>query len=130
MTTWNTFVDAHPKAYIIAAVVSSRLPKGVAFDAAGKKLPTPYRLFCEWLAGAALEGLYTTTSVPNGFVVGLAEAADRDRLVLRFGPLKHGGFKLGGQAVKILSGYSDGAYAGLAADLGYRLDFLVSRPPI
>ena len=46
---WNKFIAAHPSPTMFEAVVSSRLPPALMIDKGGKKLPTPDKLFCEWL---------------------------------------------------------------------------------
>ena len=46
---WNAFVKNFPNAPAFMAQVSARLPKGLHFDGHNLKLPTPGRLFEEWM---------------------------------------------------------------------------------
>jgi hypothetical protein len=122
MQGWNDFVASYPKAHLFAALVSVRLPKGLAFDVNGKKLPTPYRLLNEWLA-RNLKGPHSSTSTSLGVVIGVVEEADRKFLTERFGPCRGGGPRVGNRSVPILRNYMDGSYAQLAHELGYQLNF-------
>jgi hypothetical protein len=117
---WNTFITANPSATLLAAVVSSRLPPALMFDKNGKKLPTPYKLFCEWL-DATLVGTWSTIAVPMGFVIGVTGAVDKTRILAAYGPARHKGFKLAGKSVGVLS-FTDGSYAKLATERGYTLN--------
>jgi hypothetical protein len=117
---WNRFITENPSATLLGAVVSTRLPPALMFDREGKKLPTPYKLFCEWL-DATLLGTWSTVAVPEGFVVGITDDGDKMKIVSAYGPPKHRGFKIAGKSVGVLS-YADGSYAKLATDHGYNLN--------
>jgi hypothetical protein len=90
------------------------------FGRNGKKLPTPYKLFCEWLE-ASLVGPWSTVAVPQGFVVGVANENDKAKILSTYGPARHRGFKIAGKSVGVLS-YVDGSYAKLATELGYNIN--------
>lgn len=117
---WNTFITEHPSPTLLGAVVSTRLPPDLLFDKDGKKLPTPYKLFCEWLE-ATLVGTWSTVAVPQGFVVGIADEGDKTKLLSAYGPARHRGFKVAEKSVGVLT-YSDGSYAKLATERGYNLN--------
>lgn len=117
---WNRFITENPSPTILGAVVSSRLPPALTFDKDGKKLPTPYKLFCEWL-DASLVGNWSTVAVPQGFVVGVVDEVDKAKILAAYGPAKHRGFKIADQSVGVLS-YTDGSYAKLASERGYKFN--------
>jgi hypothetical protein len=73
--TWNNFKKTHGNHLCFVASVSSDLPKGLKFDKKGLKLPTPYGLFCEWLA-KSLSGDWSSMKVPGGFVVSVSSQSD------------------------------------------------------
>jgi len=114
---WNKFIDTYNKRIAFTAVVSTRLPKGLSFDKNGRKLPTPYGLFCEWCA-AYLTGDWTTTKVKSGIVVCVATNKDEEIIKEEFSII-------GTAKVTIASkntfpiGYRNSQYAALAGDLGY-----------
>ena len=117
---WNTFITANPSSSLLGAVVSSRLPAALTFDKEGKKLPTPYKLFCEWLE-SSLVGTWSTVALPQGFVIGITDDADKASILATYGPARHKGFKIAEKSVGVLS-YSDGSYAKLATERGYKLN--------
>jgi len=117
---WNKFITENPSLTILGAVVSSRLPAALTFDKDGKKLPTPYKLFCEWL-DSSLVGVWSTVAVPQGFIVGVTDNADKATIVAGYGPARHRGFKVAEKSVGVLN-YSDGSFAKLAAERGYKLN--------
>ncbi|MFM2060171.1 MAG: hypothetical protein RLY71_4556 [Pseudomonadota bacterium] len=117
---WNTFIAENPSSVLLGAVVSTRLPAAFTFDKAGKKLPTPYKLFCEWL-DSVLVGNWSAVAVPQGFVVGVAKEVDKATILSEYGPARHRGFRIGEKSVAVLS-YSDGGYVKLATQRGYSLN--------
>jgi hypothetical protein len=117
---WNSFITTHPTAVIFGAVVSSRLPPALAFDKNARKLPTPYKLFCEWLE-ASLTGQWSSLAVPNGFVIGIVDETDKRVVLGAYGPARFKGFKIGDKSVAVLT-YMDGKYAKLAEERGYELN--------
>ncbi len=126
MQRWNDFIVSHPQAHLLSALVSNRLPQALALDLEGKKLPTPLKLLNEWLR-TNCTGPYSTTWATIVIVIGVAEARDRQSLLTRFGPCRSGGPTIGGRKAPILRNYMDGNYAQLAHELGYALDFRVSK---
>ncbi|MFM7855093.1 MAG: hypothetical protein ACKO96_24995 [Flammeovirgaceae bacterium] len=117
---WNKFMAAHPSAMLLGAVVSTRLPSSLLFDTFGKKLPTPYKIFCEWL-DASLVATWSTVAVPQGFVIGLTDEVDKRIVLAAYGPVRHRGFKIAEKSIGVLS-YTDGDFSVLAAKLGYTLN--------
>jgi hypothetical protein len=117
---WNTFITTNSSVTLLAAVVSTRLPPALMFDKNGKKLPTPYKLFCEWL-DTTLVSTWSTIAVPTGFVIGVIDAKDETTILAAYGPARHKGLKLAGKSVGVLS-YTDGSYAKLATERGYTLN--------
>jgi len=114
---WNEFTEANPKAVSFGAAVSSRLPKGLLFDKNGKKLPTPYGLFCEW-AVANLTGDWTGMTAKGGFVIKVATQADAQTVTKAFGARKLDRAAQG-CAASYQVRYQDADYGKLAASLGY-----------
>jgi hypothetical protein len=90
------------------------------FDTDGKKPPTPYKLFCEWL-DASLSGIWSTGAVSQGFVIGVNDDEDKRIILAAYGPARHRGFKIAGISVGVLS-YTDGDFVRLATEQGYRLN--------
>ena len=116
---WNKFIDTYTKKVAFAAAVSASLPKRVELDKNGKKLPTPYGLFCDWCK-AYLSGDWATTKVNGGFLVYVATKEDAESIQTEF--------KVVGPATRTPAGkdtypigYSNSQYAALAGDLGYVL---------
>jgi hypothetical protein len=124
---WNVFFPNRPNLWVCGAVVSSRLPQAMRFDKAGKKLPTPYKLFLEW-AAKSMNGNWAATAVPEGFVVAVEASEDHRCIAQAHGPIRRSAFKVGGRAVSLLS-YSDGSYAKLAAALGYEIEYNAKPNP-
>lgn len=117
---WNKFIVAHSSATLLGAIVSTRLPPTLLFDTVGKKLPTPYKLFCEWL-DASLIVTWSTVAVPQGFIIGLTDDVDKRIILAAYGPARHRGFKIAEKSIGVLS-YTDGDFAVLATKLGYTLN--------
>lgn len=116
---WNKFIDTHRQRVCFMAPISASLPKGVQLDKNGRKLPTPYGLFCEWCA-AYLAGDWSATKIKSGFLVCVVTKEDAKTL--------QDEFKITGQAKTTPAGkstyplgYRDSQYAALAGDLGYVL---------
>lgn len=117
---WNKFISTNPSATIFGAVVSSMLPPSLRLDKNGNNLPTPYKLFCEWM-DASTVGTWSATAVPQGFVIGVIDQVDKANILAVYGPTRHRGFKIAGMSVPVLS-YTDGSYANLALARGYQLN--------
>jgi len=116
---WNNFVGKHTKRIAFIAGVSASLPKGVALDKNGRKLPTHYSLFVEWCK-AYLSGEWATTKVRGGFLLCVSTNEDAKAI--------QDEFKIIGQAKRTPAGkdtypigYRNSQYAALAGDLGYVL---------
>lgn len=117
--SWNSFIAKYKSSICLGAAVSAKLPKGPLFDKNKKKLPTPYGLFQEWLA-VSLTGDWTTTKVPGGFAVCVANSADAAIISKTFGttgvtvrtPVSE-------QTHQLL--YRDANYGELAKKIGYAL---------
>jgi len=116
---WNEFIDTYTNRAAFAAAVSGSLPKELELDKNGKKLPTPYGLFCGWCK-AYLSGDWAATKVKGGFLVCVVTKEDADSIQEEF--------KVVGPAQRTPAGketypidYKDSQYAVLAGDLGYVL---------
>jgi hypothetical protein len=116
---WSAFLAKHPKAIQLAAVVSSRLPPALRSDQGGNKIPTPYKLFCEWLE-INLEGDWSSTALKQGFVLGITNEADKITILKAYGPATHKGFRFNEKSIPVLR-FFDGSYVELASKLGYKL---------
>lgn len=117
--SWNKFIDTHAKRVAFVAAVSATLPKRLELDKNGRKLPTPYGLFCDWCK-AYLSGDWATTKVSGGFLICVAAKEDAKSI--------QDEFKIVGQAKRTPAGkqtypigYKDAQYGALAGDLGYVL---------
>ncbi len=116
---WNKFVDAHKKRICFIAPVSASLPKGVELDKNGRKLPTPYGLFCEW-CGAYLAGDWSATKVKGGFLVCVTTKEDVKAIQDQFKIIGQAKITPAGKETYPI-GYRDSQYIALAGDLGYVL---------
>lgn len=118
-SNWNNFTAKHPQAICFAGAVSSSLPKGLHFDRKGKKLPTPYGLFCEW-ASSNLKGDWTSMIAKGRFIIKVADQTDAVAIDMKFGAsqLRKNG---PGCAVSHNVHYRDMDYVNLAKSLGYDL---------
>lgn len=99
------------------APISASLPKGVELDKNGRKLPTPYGLFCEWCS-AYLAGEWSATKVKGGFLICVSTEADAKAIQEEFKIIGQAKATPAGKETHPL-GYRDSQYAALAGDLGY-----------
>ena len=116
---WNDFIGKYTNRIAFVATVSASLPKGLAYDRNGRKLPTPCSLFTEWCK-AYLAGDWATTKINGGFLLCVSSTEDAKAI--------QDEFKIVGQAKRTQAGkdthpigYKDSQYAALAGDLGYVL---------
>jgi hypothetical protein len=114
---WNKSVTVYPKMGLYGAAVSAGLPATLKFDKTGKRLPTPYGLFQEWLK-ASLSGYWATAKMPGGFVIGILNGSEQALVVSKFGPLQPSQLVVGGRKVPFLR-YQDAHIGVLANQLGY-----------
>ncbi len=121
--SWDTFQKKHKTSASFSASVSGKLPKGPHFDKNKRKLPTPYGLFRTWLS-VSLVGDWTTTKVPGGFLVCVADLDEADFIKKRFGVtrtvLKT---QISDQTYQLR--YQDSNYGSLAKELDY--DFCIEN---
>jgi hypothetical protein len=119
--SWNKFIETYNKRYCFASSVSSRLPHGPHFDKNGKKLPTPYALFQEWLS-INITGDYSTTQIKRGFLVSVINLKDAELLKNTF-QLMGGPIEYEGNKNTFLLDYRDATYSSVAKALGYELKY-------
>lgn len=115
--SWDDLVTLHPNSRVYSAgPVSTRIP-ALSFDAAGKKLPTPYGLFQKWLASNLSEAWASQTG-KGVILVRVADPQDAAMLVGRFGPAGPAR-KTPASRSTIPLRYTDADYEKLAIELGY-----------
>ncbi len=117
--TWNNFKKTHGNHLCFVASVSRALPKRIKFDKNGLKLPTPYSLFCEWLA-RALSSDWSSMKVPRGFVVSVSARSDAKIITKNF-PATGKAKKTAACPKTVSINYTDKDYKKLSKHLGYVL---------
>lgn len=115
---WNDFVELHGNGYFFCSIVYSALASGPHFDRIGKRFPSPYGLFQEWMK-KNLKGTWSTTKVKGAFCAATEDDEDARLIVSTFGAHKDVA-KIGGLNPQFIL-YSDSSYGEVARAVGYVL---------
>ena len=123
---WNKFVTQYTKAICFSVTMKQNLPKGAPkFDKNGKKLPSPYTLFCDWMK-ANLKHDWCASKQNGHTLIRVADPSDAQLLANVFGATPAKGIPAGipaGISAGCASFYqlhhSDAGYKPLAGAMGY-----------
>ncbi|WP_170310130.1 hypothetical protein [Thalassospira povalilytica] len=114
--SWNNFTIDHPNAYQISCVCPPALPTRIKFDNSGKRLPTPYGLFCEWLK-TQISGEWATTKAGKIFMIKVSNKNDLQKILSAYQSKKIA--TQPGSSASYQTMYSTLDYGPLARHLGY-----------
>ena len=122
--SWNKFTEEYPNTDCLVCYVSTAVPKMRIFDKQNKKLPTPYKLFLEWLK-TNLNGDWTATILGKEkgntvFYIKVVLDQDIEKINKKWGLSSKTTEKNKFGCPRIFQiGYRDEDYDKLANELGY-----------
>jgi len=122
---WNSFKEKYKDAVGLISTVSSTLPKKLAFDIDGKRLPTPYSLFKQW-AKKKLKNDWSSIKVQGGFIICISDKSDENIINMNFDIFQKTVETTACKKTKQMD-YNDSHYGKLAKQLGYNINTLAKK---